>query len=1076
MKTNPFSQSAIRLLFFPLVFFLLALIFIDTHNQGGKPQRSFSSITIHIPYDGLSSYEIEAKIIQPVEGVLSQWTEINQILSYSYNNEAYLYLQCNPQADLNFLTEEIQTSLQNLKENYFQRSGPIEINAASHSGFPSLIIVFNTQDFQQEENVPEYVQMDFIEHIKLIHQEIQTLSEVDVAPLVGGGEKTITISVDPVKCRAKDISLNQLSRYFNLSNINIHAGSIQMDGTSYSLNFKGEYFDHQDIFNSIVTFRNNIPVHLRDIADITFGIESTEDFGVFLTGKVICCPVYAKTGISSYQLSQKVKSILTNSVERGDIARDQYFILMDKAKEAEYYWNESLFVLILTLCILYLLVLLITGMRGSFLILITAIIPMGIALGLLSLMGIVWDVMVFLGVILGLGFSMAFSAYYVYLRMDDKANIKEFAQNQYFPFIIFIVLSLVLLMVSLFILIIPDREIFDQMIYSFSLYLILSLLFQIFLLPHLFLRYYKRLPEIIEYQLRDEFDLSLWERARQSFYVINRVLGDGYENILLRIMHNRGVVIAFFIAISLLLVGVALEKWDGLSLHQPINYNDNLLALRIYFPDNTGDSEMDEIIQQVEELLMNQKSMQVQQGEDYLSICSARNVNQIIANYLIVKDDYLRQDTAQLFNRWQPSSLLAFIRLIPNECRNTSVVELMNSLREDLIHIPGIRFSFITESQFYHDPKTIQIRITGNNHEAIEEATFQLDYLVRSNINGIMDISSNITNGIADIEFIPNRQYMDYYGFGAADLGTILQMGFRSMIVSKYLYGDTEIPIRVVIKEEYRNDLNEIGKLSFRSPLRDNQVYLDYLLETRIKQQESSIFHLNQERMGLINLLIKEEVDMDLILHRIKTIIQAMDFGSAINIEIQDPTQIIHQNFIQQMIILGGILLLLWVLLFAFYKNLFKSLSLMVVIIMGLTGVMAGIIIVDIPWNIFVYAALLISIAISLINGMIIMDWVEIKSVGHKQDFTKEIDSSKIRKGIGLVLLSNILIAIPLVVISLWGSGIWDNIEEFATIVGLALIFILVESLLVIPVIYLMLTQVYNRIRLHFANLFETEI
>ncbi len=88
---------------------------------------------------------------------------------------------------------------------------------------------------------------------------------------VGGFQKEYQVDVDPDAMRQYGVDIKKISRAVRRSNLDVGARNIEINRAEYLIRSSGFVQDKEDIENTVVTVRENIPVRIKDVAKVTSG-------------------------------------------------------------------------------------------------------------------------------------------------------------------------------------------------------------------------------------------------------------------------------------------------------------------------------------------------------------------------------------------------------------------------------------------------------------------------------------------------------------------------------------------------------------------------------------------------------------------------------------------------------------------------------------------------------------------------------------------------------------------------------------------------------------------------------------
>lgn len=105
-------------------------------------------------------------------------------------------------------------------------------------------------------------------YVKYALMSVDGVSEV---ASVGGFVKEYQVDVDPDALRAYGVSLLDVYRAVKRSNIDVGAGTIEINRVEYVVRGLGFIKKIKDLEKAVITVRNNVPVRIKDVAHVSLG-------------------------------------------------------------------------------------------------------------------------------------------------------------------------------------------------------------------------------------------------------------------------------------------------------------------------------------------------------------------------------------------------------------------------------------------------------------------------------------------------------------------------------------------------------------------------------------------------------------------------------------------------------------------------------------------------------------------------------------------------------------------------------------------------------------------------------------
>ncbi|MCL5122909.1 MAG: efflux RND transporter permease subunit [Deltaproteobacteria bacterium] len=105
----------------------------------------------------------------------------------------------------------------------------------------------------------------------IVKYSLQSAGGVSEVASVGGYVKEYQVDVNPDAMRAHNVTLPEVYSAVQMSNIDVGAGVIEVNGAEYSIRGLGFIKSVQDLENSVVKVNNNVPLFIKDVATVSLG-------------------------------------------------------------------------------------------------------------------------------------------------------------------------------------------------------------------------------------------------------------------------------------------------------------------------------------------------------------------------------------------------------------------------------------------------------------------------------------------------------------------------------------------------------------------------------------------------------------------------------------------------------------------------------------------------------------------------------------------------------------------------------------------------------------------------------------
>ena len=248
---------------------LLILIF-GLISQARLPRQLTPNVTqpeisIKTTWPGASPKEIERDIIQEQELVLKNTPGLVKYESKANDNSGSLTLTFSLGVDLNKAMLDVSNKLSEV-DTYPENVEKPVIKATGESASPVIWTMLQTLEGNpiDIDHYKTYLENEVKEH----YERIEGVAELFMR---SGTEDEMQILLNSEKMAAYGLSMDKIISVIQRNNIDVSAGSLDIERRSYRIRMTSQYKTPQDIKDLVLVANGKQEVHLGDIADVRYG-------------------------------------------------------------------------------------------------------------------------------------------------------------------------------------------------------------------------------------------------------------------------------------------------------------------------------------------------------------------------------------------------------------------------------------------------------------------------------------------------------------------------------------------------------------------------------------------------------------------------------------------------------------------------------------------------------------------------------------------------------------------------------------------------------------------------------------
>jgi HAE1 family hydrophobic/amphiphilic exporter-1 len=357
------------------------------------PDVTFPSITVRVSYGGVGPLEMEELVTRPIEQAVSAVAGLEQINATSSEGSSTVRLNFAWGTNLNAAADDVRSRVDRVRGRLPEDADAPILFKFDASAMP--IMGVGVEGNMDRVTLRELAQ-------NMLSPRMERVPGVAAVSVEGGLRRQIHVELSKEKIAALDLSVDRVVSILRTENANTPLGEIDEGDTTYLLRSQGQYENLDQIRDLVVLSRGNVPVYLRDIANVT---DATEDLRSFtrINGKpAIRMRVTKQSGENTVAIAQLVKAEIARinrevpNVKLMVLDDSSIFIERSIASVQEAAWLGSLFVVLIIFLFL-------RDVRST--VIICTSIPISVVgtFALLYFAGFTLNTMTFGGLALGIG-------------------------------------------------------------------------------------------------------------------------------------------------------------------------------------------------------------------------------------------------------------------------------------------------------------------------------------------------------------------------------------------------------------------------------------------------------------------------------------------------------------------------------------------------------------------------------------------------------------------------------------------------------------------------------------------------
>ena len=650
-----------------------------------------------------------------------------------------------------------------------------------------------------------------------IRYRLQGVRGVSFVINLGGFVKQFQVYIKPEMLKNYDITINEVKEALENSNRNFSGGIILKGSQEVLIKGMGRIETLEHIKNTVITSRNNVPVYVKDVAEVKIGGKFRRDAASHNAKEAVYVTVEKQYGGDTLAAIRNIKNALTQIAK--DLPEninikpfyDQSILILKSLKHVEVSIFEGAILIILVM------IFFMWNLRSSFIASLTIPFSILIALVLMDIFGIGLTVMAIGGLAIGIGkvangsIIMVENIFRVLKEKKGQASTLELtseAARDVGKHLFSANLIIILVFLPLLTLKGIEGAMFRPTAFAVAAALLGSLILNLTLKPVLCSVFLK------EKHLKDRKN------------PVTEFLTKKYRSILTKSLDHKKFIIAVFV---ILIIGAGISyNFLGKEFVPPLD-EGAIMASTVMLPETSLEESM---------------KMGTRIEKIFLSFPEVISVSRTTG-------------TAEASEHLHPVNHSHYnIELLPREKRKRGFKEITQAMREELDKLPGVAYIFEqpianklaemltgTEGQ-------LSVKLFGQDLNTLNDKIEEIKD-VMSEVRGVAVLQIEQTTGIPQLIIKLKRENLARFGIPVSDVADIIETALNGIEATDVYEPDRITSVLIRFPEKYRSEEEAIKNLLVDAP-NGERIPLSELAEITKSEGPQTIFRENLMRRKII--------------------------------------------------------------------------------------------------------------------------------------------------------------------------------------------------------------------------------
>jgi multidrug efflux pump subunit AcrB len=1008
------------------------------------PEIVIPTVYVQTIYQGTSPEDMENLVTRQIEKELKSISGVKKITSQSIQNFSAITIEFNTDADpavaKQRVTDKVDMAKSELPTDLDQE--PL-VQEVDFSEMPIMTI-----------NISGDYNLDILKnYAEEIQDRVEGLTQITRADMIGALEKEVQVNMDLYRMTAANVSFNDVFSAISNENVNIGGGNLDVGRLERSVRIVGEFDDVSEIDNILVNSSKGNKVYLRDIANIEFTSEDRSSYARMNKEPVIALSVIKRSGENLIEASDEIALIIDDM--KANVLPDDVSIKItgDLSNNTRVAIKDLINSVIIGFILVTIVLMFFMGVSNSVYVGLAVPLSSAISFILLPPLDFTFNIIVTFSFLLGLGILVDNAIVVIEntyrLHFTEGKPIKDAASEaagEVFP----AVLSGTLTTLSPFVPLLFWPGIIGEFMYFLPAVLIIVLtasLFVAFIINPVFAVQFMdqmkggdnegnksskgfyvgtTIAAVIGLLLSfggvpmlGNFILIAFALGYLNKFLVSPILIKGFQNKVVPALISAYKSTLSFALLKLKPAGVVLVAIGFMIISTMIfmasnpkvsffpNPDPNNVMVYLELPLGTRAEVTDSLTAIVENKVIDIV------GEDNPIVTS------VISNVGIGAGDPMDPDRSVKPNKGKVT--VAFVEY--GKRNGESTWDYMGKIREGVGDYPGVDVKVDKEQGGPPTGKPINVEIIGPEFEKLIEISEAFKYTIVDSlgIQGIENLKSDLQLNKPEILVDIDRQKANKEGITTAQISNAIRTALYGNEVSKYRQGDEDYPIQVRLRDEYRENLDQLLnlKLTFREKTGDfRQVPISAFADVKFVNSYGGINRKDVERVVTLSSNVLTGYNANEINQKIKKAGEEFNFppGYEVKLTGEQQEQAETGAFLAKAFAIS--MLLVFFILVTMFNSTIKPLIIFTTVLFSVFGVLLGYALFSMEFVIVMSGVGIIALAgIVVNNGILLIDFTDIRIKEGMKPINAIMDGGTVRfTPVILTAASTMLGLVPLAV------------------------------------------------------------
>ncbi len=300
------------------------------------PKVDFPIITVTTRQPGSAPEDIETQITDKIEEAVNTINGIEELRSTSSEGISQVFIQFVLEKDGDVAAQDVRDKVNRVLPELPKDIEQPTVEKLDPDSTPILTIAVSAPPPATIRDITEYCD-------KVLRRQLETISGVGQAMIVGGQARQINVNLNPMRLRAYRLTVADVARALQSQNLQMPSGSVKVGATEYTLRTMGRVHGMKEMDAIAVANRDGRTITIGDLGRSEDSTEEIKSASLYNDTPCVLLNVRKQSGTNTVEvataLKERLESLRKTMPEGYDVqvVRDQSVFIEAAVETVEHH-------------------------------------------------------------------------------------------------------------------------------------------------------------------------------------------------------------------------------------------------------------------------------------------------------------------------------------------------------------------------------------------------------------------------------------------------------------------------------------------------------------------------------------------------------------------------------------------------------------------------------------------------------------------------------------------------------------------------------------------------------------------